>query len=576
MNFYYTPAIWPLIGSGLMTLSLGLFALLKNNKVQGARPFAISMFIITLWSIPNALEITALNLPVKLFCANMQYFAYAFSPVSLLILCMETTGTGLEKIKKYMKWLLVIPCITIILVWTDNFFGLVRYDIKLVYNGAVAVIKKKYGPWFYIHTLYSYCLNLSAVIVLIRAIVSKQSIYKKPASYLFVGTCFIVVPNLIYITGLSPFNYDITPVFFGPAGVIILWSILHDRMFELVPLARRVVIDAMDAGLVVFDLQDRVIDINPVFRKIIGNMPPKYYLEPVDKVCEAIPSLIPILKDHNLSHATLSIPGANETRSYEIILIPLYDKKGKCLGRIAMFHDITERLLAQEEYLKQQWQLAVMAERERIGRDLHDNLGQVLGFINIQTQAISRMLLNEGIDIVQDKLDQLAKVTQNIHGEIREYISSIRTSVAAEKNFITSIKNDISDFEDQTGINVELIGLEDSIDNEFDSIVKVNIRNIVREAMNNIRKHAQASKVAVTFELKEQWMIVTVADDGKGFDASLDRTNKHGLDIMKERAGLFGGYIRIDSDINKGSKIILFVSRGKNNNAHEYESYTGR
>lgn len=579
MNYYYSPIVWPLIGSGLMTLSLGIFALLKNKKVQSALSFAISMFIVTLWSIPNALEITASDMPVKLFWANVQYIAYTLSPVSLLFLCMETTGINHIKVKNYIKWLVLIPCITLVLVWTDSIHGLVRYDFRLAYNGTIAVIEKKYGFWFYIHAIYSHCLNFSGVVVLIRAIFSKRTIYKKPASYLLVGTSFIIIPNLVFITGLSPFKFDITPVFFGPAGAMMLWSILHDRVFELVPLARRVVIDAMDAGVVVIDRQDRVIDMNPAFKKIIGELPPRHYMESVETVCKAVPSLIPIFKDKSMSHATLTIPDKNEARNYEIILIPLYDKKGHCLGRLAMLHDVTEKLLAQEEFLKQQWQLAVIDERERIGRDLHDNLGQVLGFINMQAQAVSQKLLDEGIDIIQDKLEQLIKVTQNFHGEIREHISSIRTSVIAEKDFITSVRKDITDFEQQTGIYVNLYGLDNTIDKEFDPIIKVNIRNIIREAMNNIRKHAQARKVELSFQLNDEQMIVSVADDGKGFsvnDEKQESKNKYGLDIMKERAGLIGGYIKIESEINEGSKIMLFVPRMGGNHTNVYESHVGR
>ena len=97
-----------------------------------------------------------------------------------------------------------------------------------------------------------------------------------------------------------------------------------------------------------------------------------------------------------------------------------------------------------------------MDERERIARDLHDNMGQVLGFINFQAQAIRQKLVNEEIELVSDKLDQLITVAQNTHTQIREYISSVRTSVNTERDFTTSLKNDITNFEHQTGLHVML------------------------------------------------------------------------------------------------------------------------
>jgi hypothetical protein len=357
------------------------------------------MFIVTFWSIPNALEMTAVELPTKLFWANVQYIAYCFSPVSLLILCMEVTGYQFKHKKKYLVWLNILPCLTLLLVWTNQLHGLIRYDIYMDCNGAFPVIYKKYGCWFYIHAVYSHCLNLYAVVVLLRAAFTKKSEYRKQAIHLLIAACFIIVPNLIYISGISPLKYDITPVFFGPAGVIILWSIFHSRMFELVPLARTAVIEAMDAGVMVMDMQDRVIDMNPVFKRIVAFSVSQYYLMPIEMICRDIPELIHIIKDGSISHAEFTISGGEQFRVYEILLIPLNDKKNNCIGRLAMAYDITEKKQAQQEYLKQQWRLAVMDERERMVRDLHDNLGQVLGFINFQAQGIRQTLVNEGIEL---------------------------------------------------------------------------------------------------------------------------------------------------------------------------------
>lgn len=560
MNYHYIPIIWPLLVSGFLTLSLGIFVQLKHKKAKGAGYFALSMLIITFWSIPNALEMTAAELPVKLFWANVQYIAYCFSPVSLLLLCMEATGYSFRGKKKYL--LAILPCITLLLVWTNPLHGLIRYEIHMDYSGAFPVIEKKYGIWFYVHALYSHCLNLYAVMVLLRTALTKKSIYREQAIQLFIGTCFIIMPNLIYITGISPLKYDITPVFFGPAGVIILWSIFHSRMFELVPLARAAVIDAMDAGVMVMDMQDRVLDMNPVFKRITGISKPQYYLMSIEMLCKGIPELTRIMKDTSISHAEFTIAREEQSQVFEILLIPLNDQNNNRIGRLAMIYDITEKKRVQQEFLKQQWRLAVMDERERMARDLHDNLGQVLGFINFQAQAIQQKLLNEGIELVSDKLDQLINTAQNSHMEIREYISGVRTSVNTERDFITALKKDITNFEQQTGLPVLLDIPEEPVEKEFNMAVMVNIRNIIHEALNNIRKHAQAKEVRISFHRKENQMVISIADDGRGFCAvKNDYTvkNKFGLDIMRERAALIGGSVSIESAPNKGSRITIYI-----------------
>jgi signal transduction histidine kinase len=343
-------------------------------------------------------------------------------------------------------------------------------------------------------------------------------------------------------------------------------------MFGLVPLARAVVIEAMDAGVMVMDMQDRILDINPAFKSIAGISIPQYYLMPVEEVCKAIPELVRIIKNSSISHADFSIAGGEQSMIFEILLILLNDKNNNCIGRLAMIYDITEKKRAQQEFLKQQWQLAVIDERERMARDLHDNMGQVMGFINFQTQAIRQELVNEGIELVSDKLDQLIKVTQNTHAQIREYISSIRTSVNTERDFITSLKNDITNFEQQTGLPVILDIPDGLAEKEFNSTVMVNIQNIIREAMNNIRKHAHANVVRISFHMDKNQMIVSIVDDGRGFNMiKSDYTvkNKFGLDIMRERAALIGGSVNIESAPNKGSRIMISVPRMGGNETNE-------
>lgn len=205
-----------------MTLSLGVYILIKCRRARSAVSFAISMFIVTLWSIPNALEMSATVLDVKLFFANMQYIAYCFSPVLLLILCLEFTGYEKYVNFKRLFWFLIIPTVTIILVWTDKYHGLVRNNIHLDYSGTFPVIKKQYGACFYIHAIHSHILNLTTIFVLLKAVFIRKTIYRKQVIALLIGVSLIVVPNLLFITGLSPIKgYDTTPVFFGPACIIM-------------------------------------------------------------------------------------------------------------------------------------------------------------------------------------------------------------------------------------------------------------------------------------------------------------------------------------------------------------------
>lgn len=563
MQFQYIPYIWPLIGSACMSLFLGIYEMLVQRRAKGITSFVLSMFVVTIWSSCNAFEMAALDFPTKLFFANMQYFAYCYSPVTLLALCMQFTGYDKWVKNKRVLWLAVIPTIIIVLVWTDGFHGLVRYDMSIDYSGLFPVITKKYGPAFYIHAAYSHLLNLTACVLLIRGVFIKNTVYRRQAIALFIGMSFIIVPNLMYILGLSiEKRFDVTPTFFGPAGLIMAWGIFRFKMFDLVPLARTTVIEIMNAGIMVFDLQERILDVNPAFERILGMAASKICTRRVGEVCSSIPDFVRACEDRNIIHAEFTIEDNHTQKVYEVLLSPLADNKGTLIGRLAMTYEITEKKQAQQEFLIQQRKLAVIKERERIARDMHDNLGQVLGFINLQAQGIRQELMNSGVEIAAGSIDKLVEVTQSAHNEIREYIHNTRNIEASGKNLITALEKNITDFEEQTGICVEHkipIGFDGE---EFEANVMTNVVNIVREALNNIRKHSQASQAKISFLPGREELSITIEDNGKGFLPQQNpdtEKNKFGLNIMRERAAEIGAQIYIESALGKGSRVTLCV-----------------
>lgn len=572
MQYQYNPYIWPLIISACISLSLGLFALLNRRDIKGVRSFMISMFVVTIWSAGNAMEMASCDFSAKLFWANVQYFAYCYSPVALLALCMEFTGYDRWVETKKVLWFAVLPTIIFFLVWTDPLHGLIRYDLHMDYSGAFPVIAKKYGPLFFIHALYSHALNILSLILLIRTIFLKNTVYRKQATALLLGISLIVIPNILYISGRSPVQrVDLTPIFFAPAGLIVAWAIFRYKLFDVVPVARATVIETMDAGVMVLDLQNRVLDINPAFADIVGMSASAASTRQVGEVCAGIPDLLHVCINKSYTRSEFSI-GKNElARVYEAWLSPLTDNKGLLIGRLVVAYDITARKLAQQEYLKQQWKMAVTEERERMARDLHDNLGQVLGFINFQAAGIRQELLNAGVEIAAAELKKLVEVTQSAHDDIRGYIRQTRSVDSMNKNFATVLSRDISGFADQTGIKVELDITPGFTGQELQPKIQINILNIIREALNNIRKHAEATNVKVSLSLAGEQLYAVVADDGRGFDYKKtikDIKTGFGLKIMQERACGIGAQIKIESVKGEGSRIALHlpISKGKGGN----------
>lgn len=570
MNYRYIPYTLLLAASAFVSASLGVYALLRHRKTKGSVSFILSMAVVTIWSGANAFEMSATGLSTKLFWANMQYIAYCFSPVTLLALCMQFTGYDRWIKTKRILWLALVPAIIVLMVWTDGFHGLVRYDLKMDYSGLFPVISKKYGPAFYVHALYSHSLNITSMVLLIKTVFFKSTIYRKQSAALLIGVSLIVLPNVMYIFGLSPVKrLDITPVFFGMSGLIIAWSIFRYRFFDVIPVARATVIETMDAGILVLDLQNRILDVNSAFENITGLYASHITARQIDEVCPGIPELYKACIESSMTRTEFTISNDGLQKTYEAMLSPLSDSKGALIGRLAVIYDITEKKKAEQEFFKQQWRQAVTEERERMGRDMHDNLGQVLGFINLQTQGIRQELINSGVDIVSDKLERLAEVARTAHEEVREYIREMRNPANMERDFIAALNKELSYLEEQAGINVRMHIPEGFSFDELKPNTRVNMLNIIKEALNNVRKHSDAGNAEISFVVLHKYLSVVIEDDGKGFDALLSHSNvktRFGLDIMRERAAEAGGRIEIISAAGEGCRIELSVPLGEEKN----------
>jgi signal transduction histidine kinase len=222
-----------------------------------------------------------------------------------------------------------------------------------------------------------------------------------------------------------------------------------------------------------------------------------------------------------------------------------------------ILHDVTEKKINQAKLLEQEKALAILDERERLVRDLHDNLGQVLGFINVQAQAIKRELNVTGLPVV--KLERLIEVAQSAHQDMRTYIINVKNTTT--RDFIPALKNSIKQFISQSGIDVTLQITGESHMEGLDAAIAEQVLYIIKESLNNIRKHAQARQVLIEITASVSAISVQIKDDGLGFDFMTCQKNPagFGLNIMQERAQEIDGELAIESSIGRGTTIKLHV-----------------
>ena len=221
-----------------------------------------------------------------------------------------------------------------------------------------------------------------------------------------------------------------------------------------------------------------------------------------------------------------------------------------------------QREAAEEMNLQQQRLLAMLEERERIGRDLHDGLGQKIGYINVEAQAAREFLLNGQDQPAQKSLEKMSSLAKSTLTDIRQMILGLR-SPNKSQSFLETLELYLDQLHKNYAIQTNLSLPVDAQFPEYPPLVEDQILRILQEALTNVQKHAAAQKVEILFNFGSEYVQIIVSDDGQGFDLNppLDgsRDGHFGLEIMRERARLIGGKLEFRSKIGAGAKVLLEV-----------------
>ena len=276
----------------------------------------------------------------------------------------------------------------------------------------------------------------------------------------------------------------------------------------------------------------------------------------------------------NLKHARTNLckklDEANET-IYELFIITkdrraipvevssrLIHENGVAVGIQGVVRDITERKRAQEALRTYSRRLieAQEAERQHIARELHDEIGQVLTAVKINLQSIQRLSpdsawmppLDESIGIVDEAL-----------GRVRELSIELRPSLLDDLGLSAALRWYVDRYAQRTGIRAEVMnGFEE--EGRLPRDLETACFRIAQEALTNVVRHAKANSVSVQLERLRERLLLTITDDGVGFDVEGLFSNAStvaalGLRGMEERALALRGKIEIESALQNGTQI---------------------
>lgn len=246
----------------------------------------------------------------------------------------------------------------------------------------------------------------------------------------------------------------------------------------------------------------------------------------------------------------------------QAFMLTLARQCAQAIERARLYH--AERQARTEAEAAQQ-SLALLAEireRHRLAQELHDNVAQALGYLNLKVTLTHELLESNRLGEARANLRELKQIVSETYTDIRGEIFNLRTAPSTEINFLETLRQYIDKYRRFYKLDIELVLEDDESHFEFPADAAISLIRTIQEALINVRKHAQVNKALLHLGYQAGQVRIKIKDEGQGFDLTTEKEASFGLKIMRERMESIGGRLEIGSTPGKGTEVILLYQQG--------------
>ena len=281
----------------------------RSRTAPGALALMWAMIAVTGWLVLNTFELADPTEQGTVFWARLEYPFFTLAPVAWLAFAIQYTGRGKWLTPGRIVLLCLVPLMVSSLALTNDWHHLIwkSYTFTPI-NNWLAMSVVAYGPWFWVHIVYSYSAVLVGAFLIVREYFQSWKLYRRQSLWSVVGALGPIVFNIVYVFHLIPgFRKDYSSISYAMFGLAFSIAILRYHLFELTPIAYKTLVDEMSDGVLVVDRLDRVVDMNPAAQFALSLSAGEAIGQPVAQVLRSWQSLADSLSDKTETQAEVSV-----------------------------------------------------------------------------------------------------------------------------------------------------------------------------------------------------------------------------------------------------------------------------
>jgi PAS domain S-box-containing protein len=342
-----TPFTLPLLLSGLLCGWLA-YVSWRRRAVPGAAPLAVLMAALGGWALINLVEKSLVNHELRRAVAAVLYPFIVTVPGAWLVFTARFASQDRWLPQRLVPLLLVEPVLILALVFTNFSHGLIYAATEMKTDGPYAVMIITHGPFFYVNAAYTWLLFAVGAVLLITGVTRRQHDWAVVRLAVMLGAMLVpVAGNVAWVLGIQARHLtDLTPVYFAVPGLAAAWLLFGVRVFDVLPIARDLVLDCLGDAVFVLDSRNRILDANPAARSLLPD-PRRMWKQ---SMADALPDLgtyLPALPGAAGGATEIQLRSACPGRFWDLHALPLVDH-GRTIGGLVRLTDVTERRRAAE------------------------------------------------------------------------------------------------------------------------------------------------------------------------------------------------------------------------------------
>jgi two-component system CheB/CheR fusion protein len=346
-NWQNTPFTLPLSLSGLLCAWVAYVAW-RRRAVPGAIHFAVLIAALAGWALINLVEKSLVNHELRRAVTPILYIFIVTVPGAWLVFAARFASRDRWLPPRLVPLLLVEPLVILALVFTNSSHGLIHAATEMKTDGPYAVMIISHGPFFYVNAAYTWALFAIGAVLLITGVTRRQHDWAVARLAVMLGAMLVpVAGNVAWVLGLQPRHLtDLTPVYFTVPGLAAAWLLFGVRVFDVLPIARDLVLDCLGDAVFVLDTHNRILDANLAARSLLPDAR-RMWKQPL---ADALPDLGPYLParpDAAGGATEIQLRSASPGRFWDLHALPLVDH-GMTIGGLVRLTDVTERRRAAE------------------------------------------------------------------------------------------------------------------------------------------------------------------------------------------------------------------------------------